>query len=112
MKLIDVKTLLGLQVMARTAAGDFFARDSMRLYLRERDPHAYMPFNLFAAMEEPDFVPLAVVSQYETAVQDCDKEAQEELRRIMGEFMSTDKYSRQVEIYNRLHQMGYDDEQK
>ena len=112
MKLIDIKTLLALRTMARTAAGDFFALDSMRQYLLERDPHAYMPFNLFAAMEDPDFVPLAVFSQYETAVQDCDKEAQEELRRIMGEFMSTEEYSKQVETYNRLHQMGYDDEQK
>ena len=106
MKLIDVKTLLGLQVMARTAAGDFFALDSMRHYLLERDPHAYMPFNLFAAIEDPDFVPLAVFSQYEAAIGDCDTEAREELRRIMGEFMSTDKYSRQVEIYNRLNQLG------
>ena len=48
--------------------------------------------------------------QYETAVQDCNKEAQEELRRIMSEFMSTDEYSKQVETYNRLHQMGYDNE--
>ena len=106
MKLVDVKTLLGLQVMARTAAGDFFALDSKRHYLLERDPHAYMPFNRFAAMEDPDFVPLAVFSQYETAVQDCDKEAQEELRRIMSEFMSTDEYSKQVETYNRLNQLG------
>ena len=110
MKLIDIKTLLALRTMARSAAGDFFAIDSMRHYLLDRDPHAYMPFNLFAAMEDPDFVPLAVFSQYETAVQDCDTEAREELRRIMGEFMSTDKYSRQVETYNRLHQMGYDNE--
>ena len=110
MKLIDIKTLLALRTMARTAAGDFFALDSMRHYLLDRDPHAYMPFNLFAAMEDPDFVPLAVFSQYETAVQDCDKEAQEELRRIMSEFMSTEEYSKQVETYNRLHQMGYDNE--
>ena len=110
MRLVDVKTLLGLQVMARSAAGDFFAIDAMRHYLLGRDPHAYMPFNLFAAMEVPDFVPLAVFGQYETAVQDCDKEAQEELRRIMSEFMSTEEYSRQVEAYNRLHQMGYDNE--
>ena len=112
MKLIDVKTLLALQVMARTAAGDFFALDSMRHYLLDRDPHAYMPFNLFAAMEDPDFVPLAVFSQYEAAIGDCDKDAQEELRRIMSEFMSTEEYSRQVEAYNRLHQMGYDNAQK
>ena len=112
MKLIDVKTLLGLQVMARAAAGDFFALDAMRHYLLDRDPHAYMPFNLFAAMEDPDFVPLAVFSQYETAVQDCDREAQEELRRIMSEFMSTEEYSRQVEAYNRLHQLGGGNEQK
>ena len=110
MKLIDVKTLLGLQVMARTAAGDFIAPDSMRHNLLDRDPHAYMPYNLVAAMEDPDFVPLAVFSQYETAVQDCDKEAQEELRRIMSEFMSTEEYSRQVETYNRQHQLGYDNE--
>ena len=105
MKLTDVKTLLALQVMARTAAGDFFALDAMRQYLLDRDPRAYMPFNLFAAMEDPDFVPLAVFSQYETAVQNCDKEAQEELRRIMSEFMSTEEYSRRVEAYNRLHQL-------
>ena len=110
MKLIDVKTLLGLQVMARTAAGDFFALDSMRHYLLERDPLAYMPFNLFAAMEDPDFAPLAGCSQYEAAIGDCDREAQEERRRIMGEFMSTNEYSKQVETYNRLHQMGYDNE--
>ena len=109
MKLIDVKTLLGLQVMARTAAGDFFALDSMRHYLLERDPHAYMPFNLFAAMEDHAFVPLAVFSQYEAAIGDCDREAQEELRRIMGEFMSTDEYSKQVETYNRLNQLRGDD---
>ena len=106
MKLIDIKTLLALRTMARTAAGDFFALDSMRHYLLERDPHAYMPFNLFAAMEDPDFVPLAVFSQYEAAIGDCDKDAQEELRRIMGEFMSTEEYSRQVEAYNRLRQLG------
>ena len=102
-RLIDVKALLALRTMARAAAGDFFALDAMRHYLLDRDPHAYMPFNLFAAMEDPDFVPLG---QYETAVQDCDKEAQEELRRIMSEFMSTEEYSRQVEAYNRLHQLG------
>ena len=106
MKLIDIKTLLALRTMARAATGDLFALDSMRHYLLERDPHAYMPFNLFAAMEDPNFVPLAVFSQYETAVQDCDKEAQEELRRIMSEFMSTDEYSKQVETYNRLNQLG------
>ena len=60
----------------------------------------------------PDFVPLAVFSQYEAAIGDCDKDAQGELRRIMSEFMSTEEYSKQVETYNRLHQMGYDDEQK
>ena len=110
MRLVDVKALLALRTMARAAAGDFFALDAMRHYLLDRDPHAYMTFNLFAAMEDPDFVPLAVFSQYETAVQDCDKEAQEELRRIMGEFMSTEEYSRQVEAYNRLQQMGYNNE--
>lgn len=110
MRLVDVKTLLGLQVMARSAAGDFFAIDAMRHYLLGRDPHAYMPFNLFVAMTDDNFVPLAVFSQYETAVTDCDAEAREELRRIMGEFMSTDEYSRQVETYNRLHQLGYDHE--
>ena len=110
MRLVDVKALLALRTMARTAAGDFFALDSMRHYLLDRDTHAYMPFNLLAAMEDPDFVPLAVFSRYETAVQDCDKDAQEELRRIMSEFMSTEEYSRQVETYNRLHQMGYDNE--
>ena len=106
MRLVDIKTLLGLQVMARTAAGDFFAINAMRHYLLDRDPHAYMPFNLFAAMADDNFVPLAVFNQYETAVQDCDKEAQEELRRIMSEFMSTDEYSKQVETYNRLNQLG------
>ena len=110
MRLIDVKALLALRTMARAAAGDFFALDTMRHYLLDRDPHAYMPFNLFAAMEDPDFVPLAVFSQYETAAQDCDKEALEELRRIMSEFMSTEEYSRQVEAYNRLQQMGYNNE--
>ena len=40
MKLIDIKTLLALRTMARAAAGDFFALDSMRHYLLERDPHA------------------------------------------------------------------------
>ena len=110
MRLVDVKALLALRTMARAAAGDFFALDAMRHYLLDRDPRAYMPFNLFAAMEDPDFVPFAVFSQYETAVQDCDKEAQEELRRIMSEFMSTEEYSRQVEGYNRLRQMGYSNE--
>ena len=110
MRLVDVKALLALRTMARAAAGDLFALDSMRHYLLDRDPHAYMPFTLFAAMEDPDFVPLAVFGQYETAVQDCDKEAQEELRRIMSEFMSTEEYSRQVEAYNRLHLMGYSNE--
>ena len=110
MKKLTVEGLLLLRDIARATAGDFFALDAMRHYLLDRDPHAYMPFNLFAAMEDPDFVPLAVFSQYETAVQDCDKEAQEELHRIMGEFMSTDEYSKQVETYNRLHQMGYDNE--
>ena len=110
MRLVDVKTLLALRTMARAAAGDLFALDAMRHYLLDRDPHAYMPFNLFAAMEDPDFVPLAVFSQYEAAIGDCDKEAQEELRRIMSEFMSTEEYSRQVEVYNRLHQMGYSNE--
>lgn len=109
-RLIDVKALLALRTMARAAAGNFFALDAMRHYLLDRDPRAYMPFNLFVAMEDPDFVPLAVFSQYETAVQDFDKEAQGELRRIMGEFMSTEEYSRQVEAYNRLHQMGYSNE--
>lgn len=110
MRLVDVKALLALRTMARAAAGDLFALDAMRHYLLDRDSHAYMPFNLFAAMEDPDFVPLAVFSQYETAVQDCDKEAQEELRRITSEFMSTEEYSRQVEAYNRLHQLGYSNE--
>ena len=110
MRLVDVKTLLALQVMARAAAGDLFALDAMRHYLLDRDPHAYMPFNLFTAMADDNFVPLAVFNQYETAATDCDTEAREELRRIMGEFMSTEEYSRQVEAYNRLHQMGYSNE--
>ena len=33
MRLIDVKALLALRTMARAAAGDFFALDSMRHYL-------------------------------------------------------------------------------
>lgn len=110
MRLVDIKTLLALRTMARAASGDFFALDAMRHYLLDRDPRAYIPFNLFAAMEDPDFVPLAVFSQYEAAIGDCDKDAQEELRRIMGEFMSTEEYSKQVETYNRLHQMGYSNE--
>lgn len=110
MKKLTVEGLLLLRDIAQATAGDLFALDAMRHYLLDRDPHAYMPFNLFAAMEDPDFVPLAVFSQYETAVQDCDKEAQEELRRIMSEFMSTEEYSRQVEAYNRLHQMEYSNE--
>ena len=112
MRLVDVKALLALRTMARAAAGDFFALDAMRHYLLDRDPHAYMPFNLFAAMEAPGFVPLAVFSLFETAVQDCDKEAQEELRRIMSEIMSTEEYSRQVEAYYGLNQLGVGNEQK
>ena len=39
------------------------------------------------------------------ALAECDEEAKEELTRLNDEFMHTDAYERQVEIFNHLNQM-------
>ena len=74
-------------------------------YLLEAEPEKAMAFDFFCDTFSESFVPFYTYKKYESALAECDEEAKDELTRLNDEFMRTDVYERQVERYNKKHQM-------
>ena len=109
MEKITLEQLLALWSLAKSTANTD-AACAVMCYLLEAEPEKAMAFDFFCDTVSESFVPFYAQKKYESALAECDEEAKEELTRLNDEFMSTEEYSRQVEAYNRLHQMGYSNE--
>ena len=106
MEKITLEALLRIRDLAACAVRHPDICAAAELALLELNWRSMMVFSLLFDMQSETYVPFVLWQKFQTALEDCDKEAQEELRRITSEFMSTEEYSRQVEAYNRLHQLG------
>lgn len=102
--MITLEQLLALWDCAKASANTDVARFFSR-YLSIAEPECVMLFDFFRDAFSEDFVPFYAYKKYESALAECDEEAKEELTRLNNEFMHTDAYERQVEYYNRKHQM-------
>lgn len=102
--MITLEQLLALWILAKSTANTDAACAVMR-YLLEAEPEKAMAFDFFRDTFSESFVPFYAYKKYESALAECDEEAKEELTRLNDEFMRTDVYERQVEYYNRKHQM-------
>lgn len=102
--MITLKQLLALWSLAKSTANTDAACAVMR-YLLEAEPEKAMAFDFFRDTFSESFVPFYVYKKYESALAECDEEAKEELTRLNDEFERTDVYERQIEYYNRKHQM-------
>lgn len=102
--MITLEQLLALWILAKSTANTDAACAVMR-YLLEAEPEKAMAFDFFRDTFGESFVPFYAYKKYESALAECDEEAKEELTRLNDEFMRTDVYERQVEYYNRKHQM-------
>ena len=104
MEKITLEQLLALWNLAKSTANTdaacFFSR-----YLSIAEPECVMLFDFFRDTFSDNFVPFYAYKKYESALAFCDEEAKDELTRLNNEFMRTDAYERQVEYYNRKHQM-------
>ena len=102
--MITLEQLLALRdcakASANTDAACFFIR-----YLSIAELEKAMAFDFFCDTFSDNFVPFYAYKKYESALAECDEEAKEELTRLNDEFMRTDVYERQVEIFNHLNQM-------
>lgn len=105
MKKLTVEGLLLLRDIAQATAGNGALRHQVRLYLCERDVAGIDAFAYFCDTFSDDFVPFYTWHKLNDALKDCDADAAEELNRLNDEFMRTDAYERQVEIFNRLDQL-------
>ena len=107
--MITLEQLLALRdcakASANTDAACFFIR-----YLSIAELEKATAFDFFCDTFSESFVPFYAYKKYESALAECDEEAKEELTRLNDEFMRSDAYERQVEIFNRLHQMGCSNE--
>ena len=102
--MINTEQLLALRDCAKSTANtDAACRFSH--YLSVAEPRSVMLFDFFCDTFSDDFVPFYAYKKYESALAECDEEAKDELTRLNNEFMRTDAYERQVEYYNRKHQM-------
>ena len=102
--MITLEQLLALRDCAKASANtDAACRFSH--YLSVAEPRSVMLFDFFRDTFGDDFVPFYAYKKYESALAECDEEAKEELTRLNNEFMRTDAYERQVEIFNRLNQL-------
>ena len=102
--MITLEQLLALRDCAKASANtDAACRFSH--YLSVAEPRSVMLFDFFRDTFSEDFVPFYAQKKYESALAECDEEAKEELTRLNNEFIHTDAYGRQVEYYNRKHQM-------
>ena len=102
--MITLEQLLALRDCAKASANiDAACRFSH--YLSVAEPECVMLFDFFRDTFSDDFVPFYAYKKYESALAECDEEAKDELTRLNNEFMRTDAYERQVEYYNRKHQV-------
>ena len=102
--MITLEQLLALRSLAKSTANTD-AACAVTCYLMEAEPEKVMAFDFFRDVFNPDFVPFYAYKKYESALAECDEEAKDELTRLNNEFMRTDAYERQVEYYNKKHQM-------
>ena len=102
--MITLEQLLALRSLAKSTANTDAACAVMR-YLLEAEPEKAMAFDFFRDTFSDDFVPFYAYKKYKSALAECDEEAKEELTRLNNEFMRTDVYERQVEIFNHLNQL-------
>ena len=102
--MITLEQLLALWSLAKSTANTDAACAVMRSLL-EAAPEKAMAFDFFRDTFSESFVPFYAYKKYESALAECDEEAKEELARLNDEFMRSDAYERQVEIFNHLNQM-------
>ena len=102
--MITLEQLLALWDCAKASANTDAACRFSR-YLSVAEPRSVMLFDFFRDTFSDDFVPFYAYKKYESALAECDEEAADELTRLNDEFMRTDAYERQVEIFNRLNQL-------
>ena len=102
--MITLEQLLALRSLAKSTANTDAACAVMR-YLLEAEPEKAMAFDFFRDTFSESFVPFYAYKKYESALAECNEEAADELTRLNDEFMRTDAYERQVEIFNHLNQM-------
>ena len=101
--MITLEQLLALWSLAKSTANTD-AACAVMCYLLEAEPEKAMAFDFFCDTFGKSFVPFYAYGKYESALAECNEEAKEELTRLNDEFMRTDVYERQVEIFNRLNQ--------
>ena len=102
--MITLEQLLALRDCAKATANTAAACAVMR-YLSEAELEKAMAFDFFCDTFSESFVPFYAYKKYESALAECNEEAKEELTRLNDEFMRTDAYERQVEIFNHLNQL-------
>ena len=102
--MIPLEQLLALRSLAKSTANTAAACAVMR-YLSEAAQEKAMAFDFFCDTFSESFVPFSAYKKYESALAECDEEAKDELTRLNNEFMRTDAYERQVEIFNHLNQL-------
>ena len=102
--MITLEQLLALWSLAKSTA-NIDAACAVMCYLLEAEPEKAMAFDFFCDTFSESFVPFYAYGKYESALAECNEEAKEELTRLNDEFMRTDVYERQVEIFNRLNQL-------
>lgn len=102
--MVTLEQLLALWSLAKSTANTD-AACAVMCYLLEAEPEKAMAFDFFRDTFSDGFVPFYAYKKYESALAECDEEAKDELARLNDEFMRTDAYERQVEIFNRLNQL-------
>ena len=102
--MITLEQFLALRSLAKSTANTD-AACAVMCYLLEAEPEKAIAFDFFCDMFSESFVPFYVQKKYESALAECDEEAKEELTRLNDEFMRSDAYERQVEIFNHLNQL-------
>ena len=102
--MITLEQLLALRSLAKSTANTDAACAVMR-YLLEAEPEKARAFDFFRDTFSESFVPFYAYKKYEAALAEGDEEAKEELTRLNDEFMRTDAYERQLEIFNHLNQL-------
>ena len=107
--MITLEQLLALWSLAKSTANTD-AACAVMCYLLEAEPEKAMAFDFFCDTFSESFVPFYAQKKYESALAECDEEAKDELTRLNDEFMRTDAYERQVEIFNHLNQLKGDKE--
>ena len=102
--MITLEQLLALWSLAKSTANTD-AACAVMCYLLEAEPEKAMAFDFFCDTFSESFVPFYAQKKYESAFAECDEEAKEELTRLNDEFMRSDAYERQIEIFNHLNQL-------